>query len=158
MNKRRRRPGLIAVWLLLGVLAVVIVVVEGGDFLSPSPDEPIAEPRLFGFAESDLGGIQVVYQRQIASLMRGADGLWYQHDDSHSHGGVGPAAPSPAADEQHTPDPAQSAAIAERLSGVAAMTIEPAPENAEGLAGSRDRKPWSLSTDAGPKASTSPSR
>lgn len=131
MPAARQRWGLIGIWLLLGGLAAAILVLEGVDLLAPSPGGPEPEARLFAFDEPDLGGIQVVYERQIASLMRGADGLWYQHDDSHSHGGVGAAPPAGADDEEHVPDPAQSAAIAERLARAIAMTAEQAPGGAE---------------------------
>ncbi len=124
MSAPPRRFGLVAVWLVLGTLAVVILVLDGGDILSPPSNGTHDEPRLFAFAEPDLGGIQVVYQRQIATLMRGADGLWYQHDDSHSHGGVGPVTSSADADEPHVPDPAQSEAIAARLMQVSNMVAE----------------------------------
>lgn len=115
MSARRRRPGLIVIWGGLIVLIGAIVVPEGPGLIGPSTTDPIETARLFDFTETELGGVQVVFQRRIASLMRGADGLWYQHDDSHSHGGVGAAAAAPGSDEAHQPNQAQSAAIADQI-------------------------------------------
>ncbi len=130
MSERRRRPGLIAIWAVLGLLIGAIVVLEGPNLIAPSPSEPTESARLFQFNESDLGGVQVVYERQIASLMRGPGGLWYQHDDSHSHGGAGAAQAPAGSDTKHASDPAQSAMIAERLARVADMSA-----NRQGLDG-----------------------
>lgn len=121
MSAKRRRYRLIAVWGVFGLLAAAITVLEGPSLLAPAPSERVESAQLFDFTEPELGGIQVVYERQIASLMRGPDGLWYQHDDSHSHSGVGATQAPPAADDQHLPDPTQSATIAERLARAAAM-------------------------------------
>ena len=118
MSGKRRRPGLIVVWILFGLLAGAIALLEGLDLMAPSSIEPTVAARLFQFAEPDLGGIQVVYDRQIASLMRGPDGLWYQHDDSHTHTG---GAVASATDPEHVPDPAQSATIAQGLARAADM-------------------------------------
>lgn len=123
MSAKRRRPGLIVVWVLFGLLAGGIVLLEGLDLMAP-PNEPVVDARLFQFTEADLGGIQVVYDRQIASLMRGPDGLWYQHDDSHTHTGGAAAPAASGTDPEHVPDPAQSATIAQELARAAAIVVD----------------------------------
>lgn len=124
---QRRRSGLMVVWIALGVLVAAIIVLEGPDLMAPGPNQTVALAQLFSFTEPELGGIQVVYERQIATLMRGPDGLWFQHDDSHSHGGIGGAQAPADADDRHMPDPAQSAAIAERLAQATNMPAERLP-------------------------------
>jgi hypothetical protein len=112
----RRQP---AVWLLLSALAAAIVVLEFTD--APEPGRPSETGRvpMFRFGEPDLGSVEAIYQARSATLMRDADGRWFQHDASHRHSG---AASNPG--EAHVADPERSVQIAEQLALTARMLAD----------------------------------
>lgn len=115
MSRKPRRTGLLLVWAALAALIGAVIIFEISEPDTPNSAATQSDAPYFQFDEAELGGVQVVYQRRIATLMRTADGLWYQHDSSHSHGGVGAAPPSPDAGQEHKPDAARSAAIADTI-------------------------------------------
>ena len=127
LSAKPKRSGLIAVWVVLGLLIAGIAVLEGPSLLETAPGDIPQQSRLFDFTEPELGGIQAVYARQIASLMREPSGLWYQHDASHTHVGAGVAQSTEEGDEKHEPNPDQSAAIAERLARATEILVTEPP-------------------------------
>lgn len=125
------RPRLVAVWLVLFGLIGVIMVLEGRD-------GPVTAPRakgvaMFGFEESELGALDVLYQGKFAIVMRDPGGGWFLHDSSHRHdaaaAGTDPAAPA----ETHRADPERAQKVAAQLAATARMRADRRIEPEQGL-------------------------
>jgi len=99
----RKRTGLVAVWLVLGVLAVGIGALEWTDRLRASADRPAADPRLLvPVPISELGAIEIADAGRLHRFERDATGAWFYHG---AHGVA-------EAGHTHEPDPARSERIA----------------------------------------------
>ena len=110
-----RRAGLVAVWVLLGVLAVGIAALEWTDRLRANSGGPGADPRLLlPVPLSELGAIEIADAGgcTASSAMRPA--RWFYHG---AHGVAEGA-------HTHEPDPARSERIAHALAALGRARVE----------------------------------
>ena len=110
-----RRAGLVAVWVLLGVLAVGIAALEWTDRLRAKSASPGADPRLLlPVPLSELGAIEIADAGRISRFERDATGAWFYHG---AHG---------AAESGHThaADPARSDRIASAFAALGRARVE----------------------------------
>lgn len=115
------RARTIVVWVIFLVLGGGVIVHEGTDLFRPPPPEKTGSWPMFAFSEEDLGAVELIYEGETASAMRGPDGRWFLHDGSHSHAeGAETALPG----ERHSADPELSAAIARQLDVTARMIAD----------------------------------
>lgn len=77
----------ILVWGLFAVLATFIAVIEGGALFAEKVATKTGRERVFAFAETDLGAVEILYQGRRATLMRDSNGEWFKHGGSHAHSG-----------------------------------------------------------------------
>jgi hypothetical protein len=110
-----RRTGLVAVWVLLGVLAAGIGVLEWTDRLRANSGRPGADPRLLlPVPLSELGAIELADAGRLHRFQRDATGAWFYHG---AHGAAEGA-------HTHDPDPARSERIAQALAALGRARVE----------------------------------
>ena len=116
MSSGRRRPGLVAVWLVLAVLIVAIVVIEYADrrTASQSPDEADAR-LLLELPVAQLGAVEIADRGRRHRFERDAAGAWFYHGE---HAGAA------AAGHTHRPDPALAERIERTFAAFARTRIE----------------------------------
>ncbi len=131
------RGRLVVVWLAFGVLLAGIIVHEVTDLFDPKPQPHSGRIPMFPFSEPELSRVEVMYAGRFATLIRNAEGDWFQHDARHGHhrdhrhgetdegrekSELAPADPPHA--HPHPADRAQSALIAERMALMARMLAD----------------------------------
>ena len=116
MSPARRRPGLVAVWLLLAVLVGAIVVIEYTDrrrARSGGAGETDAR-MLLAVPVDDLGAIEVSESGRLHRFERDASGIWFYHG---IHPGV-------TAAHTHTADPVLAERIERTMAAFGRTRIE----------------------------------
>ena len=117
---RRRRSPLLAVWMLFGLVAAGVVVLDRTGTRTP-PDvapAPPAPARLTTVSIDGIGAVEIVGAGAYRRFERGADGAWFEH--RHVHGADSGAA------HEHESDPRASDAIGR---GIAAFLDTPVVED-----------------------------
>jgi hypothetical protein len=115
VSSGRRRPGLVAVWLLLAVLIVAIVVIEYADRRTASQSPNQVDARLLlELPLAQLGAVEIADRGRRHRFERDAAGAWFYHGE---HAGT-------AAGHTHRPDPALAERIERTFAAFARTRIE----------------------------------
>jgi hypothetical protein len=116
LSPARRRPGLVAVWLLLAVLVGAIVVIEYTDHRrARSGSAGKTDARLLLSVPVDrLGAIEVAERGRLHRFERDAAGTWFYHG---IHTGA-------TADHTHTADPVLADRIERTMAAFGRTRIE----------------------------------
>ena len=114
MTRRRGRPGLLALWLVLAVLAVPIGILEWRDRARHEPAPPADARRLLPVPLAELGAVELADGGVLHRFERDAAGAWFDHGAHGSGQGA----------HTHEPDPAQAARIARVLAAFERARIE----------------------------------
>ena len=115
MSPPRRRRGLLAVWLVLGVLVVGIVALEYTDRRRAQSDQKtVDDSLLLDRPVEQLGAIEIADRGRLHRFERDATGTWFYH-------GVHAAAEGA---HTHAADPALSARIDRALAALGRTHVE----------------------------------
>ena len=115
VNPRRIRRGLVAVWLLLGILVVAIVLTESLNRRRASTDAVEADAQaLLPVPIDQLGAVEIADRGRLHRFERDAAGAWFYHGE---HSGA-------AADHTHASDPAGAARIERAFAAFGRARIE----------------------------------
>ena len=114
MTARRRRRGLLAVWVVLGILVAVIAALEIGDRRRAAPAADSDARRLLPVPVAELSAVEIADRGRLHRFERDAGGAWFYH-------GVHAAAESA---HTHTPDAALSTRIETALAAFGRTRVE----------------------------------
>ncbi|RPH82111.1 MAG: hypothetical protein EHM88_10310, partial [Candidatus Rokuibacteriota bacterium] len=82
MSSGRRRPGLVAVWLLLAVLIVAIVVIAYAERRTASQSPNQVDARLLlELPLAQLGAVEIADRGRRHRFERDAAGAWFYHGE-----------------------------------------------------------------------------
>ena len=117
---RRRRTPLLAVWVLFGLVAAVVAVLDRTGARAPQEVAParLASDRLMTLSIDEIGAVEIVGAGAYRRFERDAEGTWFHH--RHAVGVDADAA------HEHERDPRASDTIAR---GIAAFVDTPVVED-----------------------------
>jgi len=114
VSRARRRRGLLAVWLVLGVLVATIVGLELAD-RRRAPSSAVADGRmLLPVSVAELSAVEIADRGRLHRFERDAAGAWLYHGVHATGEGA----------HTHTPDPALSARIETALAAFGRTRVE----------------------------------
>ena len=114
MSTARRRRGLVAVWVVLGVLVAAIAALEIADRRRATPGGESDARRLLPVPVEELGAIEIADRGRLHRFERDAAGAWFYHG---AHGAAEGA-------HTHAGDPALAARIDRALAALGRTRIE----------------------------------